>query len=269
MYNQVDVRKETNYELAVKISTDIHSVDKEFFTDLNGFQRIKHKTFDKLPTQANVYPMPAMTFSEDDKTRFSVLTAQSYMWILVTGEIQVMLDRTLNQDDMRGLGQGVRDNTLTPNRFKFMFESRSAPPIKDKTSGFPSLQAHLTYLHLVHNIPILPQNRSVSVPPLVSQHSFLSGSLPCDVHVLNLRSLEQSYDGPITRSDDSALLLHRLGLGCGISSHGLPCTETQGKLSYDGPITRSDDSALLLHRLGLDCGISSHGLPCTDTQGKC
>ncbi|XP_056002703.1 alpha-mannosidase 2x-like isoform X3 [Ostrea edulis] len=231
MYNLVDVRKETNYELAVKISTDIHNIDKEFFTDLNGFQMIKHKTFDKLPTQANVYPMPAMAFIEDDKTRFSVLTAQSLgVASLQTGEIQVMLDRTLNQDDMRGLGQGVRDNTLTPNRFKLMFESRSAPPIKDRTSGFPSLQAHMTYLHLVHNIQILPQKSSVSVPPLISQHSFLSGSLPCDVHLLNLRSLQQSYDGPITRSDDSALLLHRLGLDCGISSHGLPCTDTQGKV---------------------------------------
>ena len=38
---------------------------------------IKHKRFDKLPIQANVYPMPAMAYIEDDKTRFSVLTAQS------------------------------------------------------------------------------------------------------------------------------------------------------------------------------------------------
>ncbi|XP_056002675.1 alpha-mannosidase 2-like [Ostrea edulis] len=106
---------------------------------------IKHKTFDKLPIQAYMYPMPAMAFIEDDKTRFSVLTAQSLGVVsLQTGDIQVMLDRTLNQDDMRVLGQGVRDNTLTPNIFKLMFESRSAPPIKDKTSGFLSLQAHCT-----------------------------------------------------------------------------------------------------------------------------
>jgi hypothetical protein len=38
MYNLVDVRRETNYELAVKISTDVRNAGKEFFTDLNGFQ---------------------------------------------------------------------------------------------------------------------------------------------------------------------------------------------------------------------------------------
>ncbi|XP_056003739.1 alpha-mannosidase 2-like [Ostrea edulis] len=141
-----------------------------------------------------------------------------------------MLDRTLNQDGMRGQGQGIRDNTLTPNRLRPMFESRSARPIKGKRSGFPSLQAHMTYLHLVHTIHILPQKSSVSAPSLISQHSFLSVSLLCDVHLPNIWSLQLSYDGPITPSDDSALLLHRLGLDCGISSHGLHCTDTQGKV---------------------------------------
>jgi len=40
-------------------------------------QMQKHKTFDKLPLQANVYPMPAQAFIEDTTTRISVLTAQS------------------------------------------------------------------------------------------------------------------------------------------------------------------------------------------------
>ena len=41
------------------------------------FQMQKHKTYDKLPLQANVYPMPTQAFIEDSKNRFSILSAQS------------------------------------------------------------------------------------------------------------------------------------------------------------------------------------------------
>lgn len=38
IYNIVDIRSESNKEIAMRISTDIQNTDSVFYTDLNGFQ---------------------------------------------------------------------------------------------------------------------------------------------------------------------------------------------------------------------------------------
>ena len=51
MNNIVDIRSERNFEIAMRLHSDINNEAGEFYTDLNGFQMIKRQYFAKLPLQ--------------------------------------------------------------------------------------------------------------------------------------------------------------------------------------------------------------------------
>uniref|UniRef100_A0A671PT83 Alpha-mannosidase n=1 Tax=Sinocyclocheilus anshuiensis TaxID=1608454 RepID=A0A671PT83_9TELE len=227
----VDIRDQNNKELAMRLVTDIQSGDT-FYTDLNGFQIQPCRYFQKLPLQANFYPMPAMAYIQDSQYRLTLHTAQALgVSSLASGQLEVILDRRLMQDDNRGLGQGLKDNKRTANRFRLLLERRSN---SGKVISFPSLLSHMTSTILNHEVlalPVLP--RKHGVPPMRT-FAPLAGTLPCDFHLLNLRSIQsQDTHSP---SPYTALLLHRLGLDCGLEAQnpGFNCTTTQGQLSISG-----------------------------------
>lgn len=78
-----------------------------------------------MPLQGNYYPMPTAAYIEDKTYRLTVLTAGPLGCAsLKQGQLEIMLDRRLNQDDNRGLGQGVTDNHPTRHTFNVILEKR-------------------------------------------------------------------------------------------------------------------------------------------------
>uniref|UniRef100_A0A671PWJ9 Alpha-mannosidase n=1 Tax=Sinocyclocheilus anshuiensis TaxID=1608454 RepID=A0A671PWJ9_9TELE len=233
--NTVDIRGETNREIAMRITSDLNSKDR-FFTDLNGYQLQPRKTMAKLPLQANFYPMTSMVYLQDSSARLSLLTAQSLgAASLKSGQLEVIMDRRLNQDDNRGLGQGVLDNKITANSFRLLLEKRTHP--SEIGDGYPSILSHMSYMYLNHPLISMAVNQRSDNPSL-TPYSPLSASFPCDMHLVNLRAIQSKEEGG-GPSEQAALILHRKGFDCGFSNRntGLLCTTTRGKIHLEKLLT--------------------------------
>nr|XP_012645708.1 alpha-mannosidase 2 [Microcebus murinus] len=229
--NIVDIRKEYNREIAMRISSDIKN-ENRFYTDLNGYQIQPRMTMKKLPLQANVYPMTTMAYIQDAECRLTLLSAQSLgVSSLKSGQIEVIMDRRLMQDDNRGLGQGVYDNKITANLFRILLEKRSAVNLEEEKHpvSYPSLLSHITSSFMNH--PLITMTKKFSRDlELLGEFSPLLSPLPCDIHLVNLRTIQSKVgDG---YSDEAALILHRKGFDCRFTSKdtGLLCPTTQGKM---------------------------------------
>lgn len=238
--NLVDIKLEHNYEFVMRLNTPVKN-DNVFYTDLNGFQITKRVRYDKLPIQANYYPIPSQAFIQDEENRFSVLSAQPLGGgSLASGQLEIMLDRRLMQDDNRGVGQGVQDNVLTSSTFRLLLEPRITTKEPgsghQKSPAYPSLLAHAGLHSLLY--PLYPLLPTAKVGPMQPSWD-IGGALPCDVHLVNLRTMldppratvgQTSHLVPHPPGPVSSLTLHRLGFDCGFKSPGLSCSTNGGKV---------------------------------------
>ncbi|XP_060617870.2 alpha-mannosidase 2 [Anolis sagrei] len=230
--NIVDIRGEHNHEIAMRISTDIESQNR-FYSDLNGYQIQPRQTMSKLPLQANFYPMTTMAYVQDNMIRLTLHSAQSLgISSLKSGQLEVIMDRRLMQDDNRGLGQGVHDNKITANLFRLLLEKRNGVDTKEEklSVSYPSLLSHMTSSFMNHPMILMVTYAETGVPSLLNTFSPLIAPMPCDMLIVNLRTIQSKADsGP---SDEAALILHRKGFDCRFANTdlGLLCSTTQGKL---------------------------------------
>ncbi|XP_037030283.1 alpha-mannosidase 2 isoform X2 [Bradysia coprophila] len=150
--NLIDIGDMDNTEIIMRMSTAIKSEDV-FYTDLNGLQLIKRQRFSKLPLQANYYPVPSQMFIQDDSYRLTLLSGQPLGGSsLQSGQLEIMQDRRLIQDDNRGLGQGVLDNQPVLNIFKLAIENleQCNKLSKDYPAGFLTSNTFMEMKTLLH-----------------------------------------------------------------------------------------------------------------------
>ena len=153
--------------------------------------------YDKIPVQGNVYPVSSLAYIEDDSTRINLLLAQPLGGFSPHPTfMDIFLDRKLLQDDQRGLGQGVTDNRRTKVNFKIIFEPKPHEPLK------PSQGVQTELLLLLNPVLLMDSSQDSTQPG----NDLLSGSLPCDHHLVNLRT---SF---FTKSFH--MTIHRMGASC-------------------------------------------------------
>ncbi|CAB3359337.1 Hypothetical predicted protein [Cloeon dipterum] len=215
MVNLVELVNGKNIEVAMRLTSDIESGDT-YYTDLNAFQMIeRRRQLHKLPLQAHYFPMSGMAYIEDSGIRLSVISGQPLgAASLSSGQLEIMQDRRLAQDDNRGLNQGVEDNHPTPNVFRLLLERKSC-----HSEQWPraSLAAHLSHQSLLWPLVHL----IAAGDPLVQLKGSFSPetSSECGLHVLNLRT---SW---LTERPRVGLVMHQLAWDeCLPPPVGLSCT---------------------------------------------
>ncbi|KAI6171072.1 Aman-2 [Aphelenchoides bicaudatus] len=241
--NRVDVRSTSNFELSMRLkATDFTGQDEQFYTDLNGFQR----TF---------YPMTTAAIVESNGQRLTLLGRQALgVASLEAGQVEVILDRRLMQDDDRGLVQGVTDNHQTESHFRLHIEKRRPQSTSEDSNraGFLSTSALQSSHEL--NYPLTVMNGhfdSTTLSAIPRSWSPLKKALPCDTHLFALRTLSEPtvYSSTGQRSTkakfEASLILERQGVECLVEEGKLSgCDkETSGKFQLADYFTFTSTSA--------------------------
>ncbi|XP_058058037.1 alpha-mannosidase 2 [Anopheles bellator] len=229
--------KNRETELFMRFITDIEngaSENPEFYSDLNGFQYQKRVKVSAIGVEGNYFPITTGAFIQDDRMRLTLLTTHAQgAASLEPGQLEVMLDRRTLYDDYRGMGEGVIDSRLTRHRFWLALETIDpARPGSATSEGegeqrkpasteyqLPSIFANSLSngLNYPTNLFIVERYDESNQIELHRAVQLLQVQFPCDLHLLNLRTLTES-SLPLFPSNSALLVLQRQAYNCRIGA---------------------------------------------------
>lgn len=112
-------------------------------------------------------------------------------------------------------------------------------------------------MHLNAEPLVLPVAQEKPAPPALRSFMPLAATVPCDFHILNLRTLQAEVSrGQVAGGSQGA-------------RRGPQHRASQPRCQQDDSLP-SAEAALILHRKGFDCSLEARnlGFNCTTTQGK-
>lgn len=145
----------------------------------------------------------------------------------------------------RGLGEGVLDNKRTISNFWLLLEDRNSFDV-DNIAKL-SMRSHV--LSAAQNFPVVfLVNGGSELLPLNPSLSLLKTEIPCDVHLLNFRSLPSPKDFSVP-SESSLMMFHRVGYTCSVFNPEFPkncfTKKRQFKLMFEDVLVASIEETSL------------------------
>ncbi|XP_026465179.1 alpha-mannosidase 2-like [Ctenocephalides felis] len=230
-----------NTELFLRLQTNIdNDLPPVFYADSNSFQYHKRNFIPEIEAEGNYYPITSMAFIQDCKIRLTFITDHAQgAASLYPGQLEVMLDRRIFNDDKRGMDEMLVDNKPTVFKNWLLVESVDSEENDLKQSKeyqLPSLAA--TRLADALNYPLniysveepnasstynmnnkMDESNSKTEYTTISQDRsrvpLISHPLLCDMRLINLRILSDETYHQFPGSN-ALLMLHRQGYSCRI-----------------------------------------------------
>ena len=128
--------------------------------------------------------------------------------------------------------------------------------VASPSAAYLSLLSHVASLHLTQPVFAMPRSAKHAKDALPFLASFrpMATELPCEVHLVNLRTLQNRDDSAELKyvpKDSAALLLHHMGCDCSFPLYGVACKPGDGKVGRkDGVVWWGEGGCVFFHVCG-------------------
>jgi len=202
-------------EVVMRLQTGVRN-SRRFYTDQSGLGVIKREWAQQAGLEGNHFPITQATYLQDEQHRVTLLVDHATGASSVEeGWLEVMVDRRTMYDDARGMGEGVLDSRATTHKYWLLVEPKD-PSFTPSSDTLPSLSPLATILSRQLDNPLTVLQ--ASSPPPLPHVQLLHAPLPCDHHLLNLRSWTSRQSAP---SPNALLILQRTAPDCSWASLSL------------------------------------------------